>query len=1130
MKQTRLLKTLLAAVCLFVGTSAWAATYTNGSTVAAGSNYYLYNIGAGKFLDNGRDYNTRATVDNAGQALTLAAGTTDGTFTIYTGLNTNESIGNGDYCSGGWMDSGATNMTFEALETNPDGYTGTVYKIKNANNEYMVYTTSPGWTSGDAATGPSVDAIALTGTNNDYWLLIPKSVRDAAGDRTYLMKQASFNYSTVNSWTKDNGTFFTGQNVNQLTEEFNTTFNVYQTLSNIAPGKYRIKVKGFYRNGTNYGTTDEVNSYLYATGISTVTSNLPLIITGVNATALYPTEDWMSDVSVTGGYVPNSTNGASLYIQNGNYATTTVEVDVINSLTFGVKCENNVENSWTIFDEFEIEYLGYNKSITYDFKNFVGSGEKSARFTASSTSVAGYTTVYTPNEFADEFGGKFAFQFNSTGNSEWTLRNTEADKGLCFYNTSKDEHLSIVGLKAGDKVVVNVGSGQVLFTTSNCTGPYKPYNNNNYDELTYGTPTTWGELQSGEEYYVNADGNISIQAKKTWTVISSIEIYTNATETVSAPSISSEATDGGRNVTITSGSSNLLFGKTTYYTTDGSTPTASSTKYTGTFKLTEDATVKAITISNSSVATASTVTSQEINMETVDVPTASITAVNGTSRTVSFDCTTEGVTFSYSTDGGTNFTTANSVVISANTDIIVRATKDNKSAQSEALHFEAGTEIPMNAPKLEITGLTKNGSYYYPVITPSYTTSGVLLEPAVESYSYTFTPLVGEPSNGTIVLGMTYTFNAPGTLAVKAVATGYANSAATNCEGVAYAEIAKYDFTDTDWTCNYTSGNGDYWTPDGNNRGYSTVNAFNSDFASAKVYAVGNGTPFSFLGLQMELPLVEGLGIVNSYTGSRWFDVTTAPSTGYAICSFKANGPSGAESTKFVTNANLKAGSTVYIDRHNCLQSVSVFDVVPATVSATITPTGYATFSSPYALDFSKQIENLEGAYYASAVESGKVTMTKLEQTVPVETGLFLKGTAGETVTIPVAASGTTISGTNYLKPNTSESTVAASTENAHHYVFAYTTSDGSNPGFFNLASAVTLGAGKAYIETETSIKPTGGAKVSILFTDTELTGIVNAEANETTNAKTGKIYNIAGQVVTESYKGIKIIDGKKVF
>ncbi|MBR3522129.1 MAG: InlB B-repeat-containing protein [Prevotella sp.] len=203
---------------------------------------------------------------------------------------------------------------------------------------------------------------------------------------------------------------------------------------------------------------------------------------------------------------------------------------------------------------------------------------------------------------------------------------------------------------------------------------------------------------------------------------------------------------------------------------------------------------------------------------------------------------------------------------------------------------------------------------------------------------------------------------------------------------------------------------------------------------------------------------------------------------------------------------------------------------IPSSVSATITPTGYATFSSPYALDFSNQIDNLDGAYYASAVETGKVTMTKLEQTVPAETGIFLKGTPNGTVTIPVVASGIVVP-TNYLKPNTSESTVAKSTENAYHYVFAYTTSDNSNPGFFNLASPVTLGAGKAYLETTTDIKPaqSQGAKVSILFFDDNLTGIQSIDASSNVNANADKMYNLGGQLVGEGYKGIVIVNGKKV-
>ena len=200
-----------------------------------------------------------------------------------------------------------------------------------------------------------------------------------------------------------------------------------------------------------------------------------------------------------------------------------------------------------------------------------------------------------------------------------------------------------------------------------------------------------------------------------------------------------------------------------------------------------------------------------------------------------------------------------------------------------------------------------------------------------------------------------------------------------------------------------------------------------------------------------------------------------------------------------------------------------------AAISTTITPTGYATFSSPYALNFSGTIENLDAAYYASAVAPGSVTMTKLNQAVPAETGLFLKGKAGETVTIPVVASGTDINGDNYLKPNTSESTVTASTENAYHYVFAYTASDNSNPGFFNLGKDVKLGAGKAYLETTTDIKATSQAKVSILFFDDNLTGVKSIDASSNVNAYADKMYNLGGQLVGESYKGIVIVNGKKV-
>lgn len=263
---------------------------------------------------------------------------------------------------------------------------------------------------------------------------------------------------------------------------------------------------------------------------------------------------------------------------------------------------------------------------------------------------------------------------------------------------------------------------------------------------------------------------------------------------------------------------------------------------------------------------------------------------------------------------------------------------------------------------------------------------------------------------------------------------------------------------------------------------------------------------------------------------------------------YTTNGDAPTTSSTAVADNKIVLGPgsyTVKVMSYNATTSTasdveSIEVVVPASVSATITPTGYATFSSPYALDFTGNIDGLEKVYYASAVAQGSVTMTELHQTVPAETGLFLKGTPNATVTIPVVATGDNLPSTNYLKSNTATSTIAASTDKAYHYVFAYTTSDNSNPGFFNLSSDVSLSAGKAYLETTTDIKPTvpatpatpaTPAKVNFLLADGGLTGVksIDASNNSNVNANAGKMYNLGGQLVNEGYKGIVIVNGKKV-
>ena len=56
--------------------------YTEGVTVSAGEDYFLYNIGSGMFLTDGMDYGTHASVDHAGRVITLAANTNG--YSIYS--------------------------------------------------------------------------------------------------------------------------------------------------------------------------------------------------------------------------------------------------------------------------------------------------------------------------------------------------------------------------------------------------------------------------------------------------------------------------------------------------------------------------------------------------------------------------------------------------------------------------------------------------------------------------------------------------------------------------------------------------------------------------------------------------------------------------------------------------------------------------------------------------------------------------------------------------------------------------------------------------------------------------------------------------------------------------------------
>ena len=197
---------------------------------------------------------------------------------------------------------------------------------------------------------------------------------------------------------------------------------------------------------------------------------------------------------------------------------------------------------------------------------------------------------------------------------------------------------------------------------------------------------------------------------------------------------------------------------------------------------------------------------------------------------------------------------------------------------------------------------------------------------------------------------------------------------------------------------------------------------------------------------------------------------------------------------------------------------------VTSKATGTITASGYNTFSSNLPLDLST-IEN-GTAYVATSVTNGKVVMTKCVDKVPVGTGLFIAGTAGEQFTISTTADATTAPATNLFvgMPNGGKVDDA---DDGFNYVFGWT--EVTNPGFYLVASdKPTLGAFKAYLHTTDKLSAPGTSRLAIAIEgEGDITGI--SEMNTMNTVDNGKVYNLSGQRVTAPAKGLFIMNGKKI-
>ena len=186
----------------------------------------------------------------------------------------------------------------------------------------------------------------------------------------------------------------------------------------------------------------------------------------------------------------------------------------------------------------------------------------------------------------------------------------------------------------------------------------------------------------------------------------------------------------------------------------------------------------------------------------------------------------------------------------------------------------------------------------------------------------------------------------------------------------------------------------------------------------------------------------------------------------------------------------------------------NVTRVVPVTISSI----GYGTWASDNKLDFA----GTSIKAYKATVTGTTVDFTQVN-VVPAGEGVLLYAAGGATVNVPVTTADADDFAGNKLVRGTGDAlTYAAGT--AEYYILANET---AGIGFYK-ANNNTVATNRAYLDL------TGANAKSITMPGGETDGIRSIDNSEL-RVENSNYYNLAGQRVGKDYKGIVIVNGKKM-
>ena len=459
--------------------------------------YYLYNVGANKYLCSGNNWGSHASVTEGGIPVTLAG--SENAYTISTAAIYADKFLSGD----GWMDGGSFGWIFEQVS---DG----TYKLKSGDNVLF-------WNGGES-TNTTVGADP--GTDASLWQLVTEEARVAAlaaatkdnpidatfliknayfakGNGHYFVRQGSINsLATSTSWKGTDLTDFWGidsgnEDACFAVEQFGKTFDNYQELT-VPNGRYFMTAKGFYRGnvapyiyanaekcnlkvkgdigGDNLGNGAKAlrgNEYLLD-GVNVVVTDGSLRV-GVKSDA---TIDWcmFDDFKLVYNGPVDLSEYVALYqealtkAQDAAAKTDKIELAVKNALATAISTYGSVDQ--TNQEAMEVAIAALDKATT-DAENSISAYASTAKYFTKMKAVLDNTNVYTKEAYDSNYGSWLAaYEANTLETSIAATLNENSAYSTGWHSTNYIDDILLSAWTIGGKQAKNYDLGLYINTWS----------------------------------------------------------------------------------------------------------------------------------------------------------------------------------------------------------------------------------------------------------------------------------------------------------------------------------------------------------------------------------------------------------------------------------------------------------------------------------------------------------------------------------------------------------------------------------------------------------------------------------------------------------------------------------------